>query len=285
VGSFDGSFKNSWGSNPVTVYYPATSTGAVDKSGAPYPAIVYLGGSDVGRDYYTWVGNLLAAGGYVVAVAQVPHLSDGYNFQQWADGFKGGITYLQGLNSGTGKLAGTMSGLFGIGGHSSGADGVLLAAGQMAAAQDSRIKAVVSHSAQSPLQRGCDTCGVCNSNNRACDPVYEAAKLINVPVQLQAGSDDLLVNPPETEYFYPVLKAPKEFVNICGTVSPDYCAGHLSFTDFYLDNVGVAQIKKYTKNWFDYYLKGDMNKYTYLFGQDAQADLTKKVLTKLNFTE
>jgi hypothetical protein len=92
------------------------------------------------------------------------------------------------------------------------------------------------------------------------------------------GSDDLLIAPSDCENFYAVLNPPKEFVEIKG-------AAHMDFTGLPLNPDKVPIIEKYTKNWFDYYLKGDMSKYTYLFGQDAQADLTKKVLTKLNFTE
>jgi predicted dienelactone hydrolase len=258
VGTLRGSFRNSWGTSSVTVYYPATRSGDPDLSGAPYPAVVYSGGSATTNDLYTWVGNLLAPGGYVVALVQVPNTL-GSDYQQWADSIKDGITYLQDLNSGTGKLAGMISGVFGAGGHSSGADGVLLAA-----AQDSRISAVVAQAPTSPL------------SDRASRKVYDTAGLITAPVQIMAGSDDLLVDPSDSQHFYPVLNPPKEFVEVRG-------AGHLSFTTFYLDGTGIPTIKKYMKNWFDYYLKGDTSIYTYIFGSEAQNDLDTRTLSDLDF--
>jgi dienelactone hydrolase len=256
VGYFYASFGNSWGTSLVTVYYPATSSGAPDPSGAPYPAVIFAGGSLTINEFYTWVGNLLAPNGYVVALVQVPDVI-GSDYQQWADSIKDGITYLEGLNSGSSTLAGMISGVFGAAGHSSGADGVLLAA-----AQDSRISAVVAQAPTSPL------------SDPASQKVYDTAGLITAPVQIMAGSDDLLVDPSDSQHFYPVLKPPKEFVEIRG-------AGHLSFTDIHLDSTGVSTIEKYMKDWFDYYLKGDSSIYTYIFGSGAQNDLATGTLSAL----
>jgi pimeloyl-ACP methyl ester carboxylesterase len=210
------------------------------------------------NEFYPWVGNLLAPSGYVVALVQVPDLI-GSDYQQWADSIKDGITYLQELNSGSSTLAGMISDVFGVAGHSSGADGVLLAA-----AQDSRISAVVAQAPTSPL------------SDPASQKVYDAARLITAPVQIMAGSDDLLVAPSDSQHFYPVLSPPKEFVEITG-------AGHLSFTTFYLDSTGIPTIKKYMNNWFDYYLKGDTSSYTYIFGSEAQNDLATGTLSTLDF--
>jgi predicted dienelactone hydrolase len=218
-----------------------------------------VGGSDTFKEWYTWIGNLLAPSGYVVAVVQVDTtLSD---FQCWAAGIEDGITYLTQQNTKSGSiLNGMMSGVFGAVGHSSGADGVLLAA-----AQDTRISAVIAQAPSSPL------------GDATTQKVYDAAKLIkSVPVQIMAGSSDLLVAPSDSQYFYPVLKPPKEFVEIAG-------GGHLDFTDLYLHPSAVPIIEKYTKNWFDYYLKGDTSSYTYIFGTGAQNDLATGALSALEF--
>jgi dienelactone hydrolase len=199
----------------------------------------------------------LAPLGYVVAVVQVDTTQTDY--QCWADGIKDGITYLTQQNTKSDSiLNGLISGVFGAGGHSSGADGVLLAA-----AQDTRISAVIAQAPTSPL------------SDSTSQGAYNAAPLISVPVQIQAGSADLLVDPSDSQHFYPVLNPPKEFVEITGS-------GHLSFTDLYWVSTGVSVIENYTQNWFDYYLKGDTSNYTYIFGTGAQNDLATGALSALD---
>jgi dienelactone hydrolase len=150
-----------------------------------------------------------------------------------------------------------ISGVFGAAGHSMGADGVLLAA-----AQDSRISAVVSQAPSSPL------------GDATTQKVYDAANLIHAPVMIEAGSADWIVDPSDSQHFYPILKPPKEFVEIAG-------GGHLDFTDVFADLTVQAIIGKYMENWFDYYLKGDTSSYTYLFGTGAQNDLATGTLSAL----
>jgi pimeloyl-ACP methyl ester carboxylesterase len=182
------------------------------------------------------------------------------DYQQWADSLKDGITYLIAQNTApSSKLYGMISGVFGVIGHSSGADGALLAA-----AQDTRISAVIAQAATSPLS---DSYSI---------PVYGNASLITAPVQLQIGSADLIVAPSDCEHFYPVLKSPKEFVEITN-------AGHMSFMDIGTGYPENAYINKYMVNWFDYYLKGDTSNYTYIFGNGAQNDLATGALSVLEF--
>jgi dienelactone hydrolase len=217
---------------------------------------------------YTWAGNLLASDGYVVAVVQVPNIM-GTDDQQWADGIKGGISYLQMQNSSSSVLQGMISGVFGAAGHSMGGAGVLLAA-----AQDSRIRAVVSMAAPSPNM----TINIpfLPSPSQIFGPVYAAAGSISVPVQLMAGSSDTLVPVSATEVYYPVLGQPKEFVEIAG-------AGHLDYIDIMSNPAYLQIVEKYTRNWFDYYLKGDTSSYTYIFGTGAQNDLASGALSALSF--
>ncbi len=207
VGTFSGSFANSWGSNSVTIYYPASTSGAPEMSGAPYPSVVFVGGYMGFNWMYTWVGNVLASNGYVVAVVQVPSIT-GSDVQQWADSIKDGISYLQAQNSGSSTLAGMMSGVFGAAGHSMGGAGALLAA-----SQDSRISAVVSMAAPSPISQ---CTNVLCSMFSGSDPeatfrkVCNAAELIHVPVQLVSGSADDMADPAGTHYYSNYIHAPWE---------------------------------------------------------------------------
>jgi predicted dienelactone hydrolase len=107
-------------------------------------------------------------------------------------------------------------------------------------------------------------------------PVYQAAKLIRVPTQLMAGSADVLVPPSAPKDYYSVLSAPREFVEITG-------AGHLDYTDIFSNASYLQTIEKYTRNWFDYYLKGNTSTYTYIFGTGAQNDLASGTLSDLEF--
>jgi hypothetical protein len=206
----------------------------------------------------------LAPGGYVVALVTVPNIL-GSDYQQWADSIKDGITYLQAQNSGSSTLAGMISGVFGAAGHSMGADGVLLAA-----EQDSRIKAVISMAASSPF------------NDSTAQYIYNAAGSITAATMLQATADDNIVIPASSEYFYPVLTCPKEFINI--TPDGDLLDGHFLYTDMGQSDPQTpagATLLKYTSNWFDYYLKGDTSKYTDIFGTRAQNDLAAGALSAL----
>jgi dienelactone hydrolase len=213
------------------------------------------------RYVYTWVGYSLASLGYVVAVVQVPNLF-GTDDQQWADAIKDGISYLQAQNSSSSVLEGMISGVFGAAGHSMGGGGVLLAA-----SQDSRISAVVSMAPPSPSM------GIGGS---LFQKVYDGAKLIRVPVQILAGSADILVPATASQAYYPVLGAPKEFVEISG-------AGHTDYIDMPLNATALNTVEKYTKNWFNYYLKGDTSCYTYIFGAEAQNDFASGALSALDF--
>jgi predicted dienelactone hydrolase len=50
----------------VDVIYPSDSQGAVDRSGAPYPVIVFVQGGLVTVQRYQWLTAHLASRGYVV---------------------------------------------------------------------------------------------------------------------------------------------------------------------------------------------------------------------------
>jgi predicted dienelactone hydrolase len=268
VSKFSGSFSNDWGRNSVTVYYPTSL------KSTPCPAVIFAGGWMGFNFAYNWVGQTLASQGIVTAIIQVPNLFS-TNVQQWADGLKGGITWLQAQNSASSKLNGMISGTFGVAGHSMGGAGVLLAA-----SQDSRISAVVSMAPPSPNMTPSLFSQLLFSSmpspQETFGSVYQAAKLIRVPVLIIAGNSDTIVSPLATKDYYPVLSTTKEFVEITGV-------GHLDYTDIFSNASYLQTIEQYTRNWFDYYLKGNTSTYTYMFVTGAQNDLASGVLSDLEF--
>jgi pimeloyl-ACP methyl ester carboxylesterase len=144
----------------------------------------------------------------------------------------------------------------GVAGHSTGAEGALLAA-----EQDGRIDAVVSISPDKDSR-------VIMSNLSA----------INVPVLIISGSSDLIVNWRNSYDIYTQLSSTKEFICIRG-------AGHLDFLDGIFSSASKLSVaKKYTANWFRYFLQDDTSVESALFGSAAQADLTNRVLSVLEYT-
>jgi len=131
-------------SNRLLSCHRSSTSQPANRSGAPYPSVVFAGGLMGINSVYTWIGDALAGKGYVVVVVQVPNIT-GSDVQQWADSIKDGISYLQMQHSGFSDLAGMVSGVFGAAGDSMGG-----AASLLAASQDNRIRAVVSMAPPSP---------------------------------------------------------------------------------------------------------------------------------------
>jgi predicted dienelactone hydrolase len=267
------SFNNSWGRNSVTVYYPATSAGlnrSPDRSGAPYPSVVFTGGYLATASSYTWLGNLLASDGYVVAITTVPNIT-GCNVTQWADAISGGITYLQSHGT-SGTLAGMISGVLGVGGHSMGGAGALLEAGS-----DTRVSAVVAMAPPSPNMPPSPLFSSCPDPSVSFTPCYSATQVITAPTQIQSADADTTYVPPQyAPYYYEALTCPKELIDISNGT-------HLDWIDGFSNSARLAIAERYTESWFDYYLKGDTSDYTYIFGTGAQNDLASGVLVDLEF--
>jgi predicted dienelactone hydrolase len=271
VSVLEGSFSDEiYGLYKVTIYYPAVNSGVSqlpERSGAPYPAIVFAHGWLASKEVYTWIGNSFAAHGYVTILFTVPTPTSLNAFSQSVRGIIGSIDYLLTQNAG-GLLKGMIDdNRIGVMGHSMGAMAVLIAT-----AEDSRIKAAVS---LAPGYFGVAT-----------EKYVEACSSISVPIQLQAGSLDAICPPSAVKVYYDALTIPtKEIIVING-------ADHIQFSDVSAglgrnisleEQHGISQ--KYFIAWFNYYLYDDFNYYAYIFGDDARMDLHLGVLSYLDYAE
>ncbi len=244
-------------------------------------------------------------------------LVQSWDTTQWAEGFKAGIDKLKEQNGLEGSL---IQGLldeetFGGIGLSMGGGGVLEAAGTGA-----QFDAVVGLApAYSDAEAADGVCQLLaqTGNARAGDipgwlcglldavdvlgrvdgvfaDVRTAAGTISVPAQVQVGSVDAFIPPPWVQAAYEDIpgSTSKSYVEIGG-------GSHAGFIDAWVLPFGdgieralgggididvqeqhrVSQ--KYFVSWFNYYLKGQTEYGTYLFGAEAQADIASGVLSQL----
>mgnify|MGYP001046031077 CR=1 FL=1 len=265
VGTIEGYYSNKWGTNNVTVYYPAgVSDGSApqDIAKPPYPAVIFAHGFGANKDFYRWIGNQLASWGYIAGLFSVPGpISTGLN--QWSDGISDCVTYLDELSTSKTSVLGGMvdSTRIGVMGHSMGGAGAILATGR-----DSRIKATVA------LAPGHSRLG-----SFVFAKALEAAKSIRVPVQIQVGSADR-ITPKKLvhEYYMNIPRvAAKEYVEIKG-------GSHIQFIDSLnillpmFDLGGTLGLDRqhqisrmFFTAWFQYFLCGQDRFETYIFGARA----------------
>ena len=180
-------------------------------------------------------------------------------------------------------MRGTLdTGNFGVMGHSMGGAGAI-----EAASVNPEIDAVVA------LAPGADN----GSLASYFEGTKQACSLVSAPIQLQVGSNDGDVLPAWVDEYYNLIPATtvKEQLVMNG-------ANHIGFYDenivplfqwmiyFGLDNPSAISIeeqhrvsRKYYTAWFQYHLKGITGYDTYIFGDEAQADLSNRVLSDLEF--
>lgn len=189
-------FENRWGTYTAT-YYPA-----LDDSRSARPAIIFVHGFRAKKEWYSWIGELLANEGYSALLFTVPAADIPDPFQ-WSDGIKSAIDYLAGgkspLHGGTGiEKVGVM-------GHSMGGLGALIAG-----SEDPRIRCVV---------------GLAPALMPEFTTIPKRIYDIPAPVQLQIGECDGLIPPKDVKAFFESLNSPeKEYLEIKG-------GNHLRFTD------------------------------------------------------
>jgi pimeloyl-ACP methyl ester carboxylesterase len=280
VGTLDSSVSHQTsGEYDVTVFYPSSSSGSSsqpDRTGAPYPAIVFAHGFACTKDDYSWIGNYCATHGYVSILFTTPSQFDFFSaFPQSAEGFSLAIDYLTILNREEGGLLEGMidEEMIGVMGHSMGAMAAL-----EATANDTRIKAVVS------LAPG-------YFDFLSFSDVYlEACKSIVVPTQLILGSEDTICLPSGARNYYDALSSEKELLIINGTFhdlgiwnagnEPDWLGlipGYDPVKQEYYRNTTT----RYFISWFNYYLYNYSDYQPYIYGNEAWSDLEFGVLSDL----
>ncbi len=236
--------------------------------GGPYPGIVAGNGLHGAEWNLTWLPTHLASYGYVVLCFTPPNPGVKIN-KKWADGFTGGITMLKKQNTcWLSPIRGLLdTETFGGIGFSMGGCGCL----EAAADPNSEIDAAVS---------------------MACGPEgVPFAEYIQMPIQFQVGSLDGHIDLVSESYEY-VTQAPKEYVEIGGGNHAGFLDELYAFIAVFFGIEPPADIthkeqrrvsSRYFTSWFNYFLKGDLDYGTYIFGDEAQNDLDSWVLSDLKY--
>jgi len=245
------------GSFAIDVYYP-NSTG-------PSSAVIFAPGYGGSKEEYKYIGEHLSSHGFVVIIFSVPNRFT-FETTERVEGFGLAINYLTSKNSVAGTLYNKVNvSKIGIGGHSLGGGSALVFL-----SQDARAKAFFA------LAPYCDS----DSSN--------SVESVTVPVQMQVGTNDGLTTPSSVSKCYSYLQTNnKEYLEVNGGNHLQYAS---ELADVFKGSDGKATItraqqqkiaKRYFTSWMYYYLNSNTAYEKYLFGANAQADLSSGNLTKL----
>lgn len=278
VGFYKTSFSvPQYGRYWATIRYPAYHNGwrsTKNEFNAPYPGVVVANGFGGSEWNIKWIPKHLASHGYVTICFTPPKKISG-DSMQWAAGFLMGVDVLKKENLRYGSpIQGLLDvELFGAIGLSMGGGGCF----EATAALDSMIDVAVALAPAGP------------------DAVISAAQNITVPIQLQVGTNDGMVPPAYVLSFYTEYipdTTVKEYLAITG-------GNHVGFIDDFfarfanwlgLDTPPGISFEeqrrvscKYFTAWFQFYLKGLDEYYTFIFGDEAWHDVDTGVLADLRY--
>jgi len=223
VKTYSGSFSNSRGTYPMTVYYPTT--------GSNHPAVIFapgLGGTKDSGDYPEW-GQLLASHGYIALLFTPPTVAS-MDITERVDGFKSAADYLTEQNSGTGVLKGKVDVTkFGASGHSYGGGATVIILGE-----DSRFKAGIGLA-----------------------PYTEAVSkskcaMVTKPIKLMMGSCDTLSKTSTAQSCIDAMPSETEkelYSSPCASCSGLSCHNSFAYHP-------TSVMKEEYMSWFETYLKG-----------------------------
>jgi dienelactone hydrolase len=271
-----------FGTYKAVIRYPAYSDrlrAPKDSRGAPYPGIVVCNGLYGEEWQISWIPEHLTSHGYATICFSPPDAAL-FDITQWAEGFRGGISRLQGENSlNNSPVYGLVdSEKIGALGFSMGGGGCIEAGGTPHSEIDVAVAlAPAGFSSEEETE------------------TMAAARNLTIPIQLQVGSNDGMVAPARVQPFYETLipgDTIKEYVEING-------GNHIGNLDetyaeiatwLGLDNpntIGFEEQRriagKYFTAWFQYYLKGLQSYHTYIFGTEAENDFHTGILSDLRY--
>lgn len=180
------------------VFYPALAAGegaALDRAGAPYPAIAFGHGFFQEPQRYAGLLEHLAGWGLVV-IATESQSGLSPDHAQFAADLSASLTYLEAANADGGSWLEDALRIdrFGASGHSMGGGASILAT-----AADRRIRALANLAAAETRPSA-----------------LAAMPQVAVPVQLVVGSEDGIVAPASTQKLYQAARPPRLFSTILG---------------------------------------------------------------------
>lgn len=180
------------------VHYPALAAGegaALDRTGAPYPAVAFGHGFFQEPLRYAGLLEHLASWGLVV-ISTESQAGLAPDHAQFAADLSATLTYLEGANADGGSWLQDALRIdrFGASGHSMGGGASILAT-----AADRRIRALANLAAAETRPSA-----------------LAAMAQVSVPVQLIVGSEDGIVAPADTQKLYEAARPPRLFSTIVG---------------------------------------------------------------------
>ncbi|MFO7991133.1 MAG: hypothetical protein R6U61_02425 [Thermoplasmata archaeon] len=285
IGKWDTDFTGPYGETvPVHVYYPADTNGTevpVNMTEGPYPGLSFGHGFQMSPadDYYDSYGEHYASWGYIVAMPDYQYAGlFNSDHAKCANESLAAIDFLQAQNTTVGSLleGAIDEDLMGATGHSLGAKCSILA---------------VENEAGDPSRSDIKAVAPMALANDRTPSTFPRADRIEIPVQLQAATNDG-VAPPEdnSQLLYDYLvDVPAQFVNISGGNHNQYGdqdppSGGMGDGDATISRDEQHRIAcKYATAFFNYYLKGQEEYYTYLYGAEAQNDVNSGVLDSNQF--
>jgi len=252
------------------VYYPSAGE-EIDPGDAPYAALVFARGFLSSSGNYAGNGRHLASWGYIVVVADFPS----EDIEARAADVQYLLSYLQAENTDPASMFYNRidTSRFGVLGHSLGGLTTL-----MVSARDPRVQVAV-----------------------ALDPVN--------PTEPMGTPWDYAPEAPQIDAALAVIGAPSQTCNSSANYNSMYSvvgsdhkalwvidgASHCDFVDFtsslesflcYLLCGGqysaerVQLARRYTTAWLNYYLREQPEYFSYLYGEDAEADIEANLVTR-----
>ncbi len=275
IGKWTTSFTGPYGDNtPVYVYFPALENGDPDLSEAPYPALVFGHGFQMAPadEWFESYGIHFASWGYVIAMPDFQYAgSTNSDHAKCAREYLATYDFIVEQNETSGSvIEGLLNeDIMGGSGFSLGAKVSILAA------QDEVELGINSIKALGPI-------AMADNNDPSTFPRLD---LIDIPIFLKSGTEDEIAPYEENSQvvYDGVDEVPAHFTLVNG-------ANHNQFADQTRGGGmgdGTATISReeqqyitvrYLTSFFNYYLKGEMEYYTYLYGEEAESDLEDEVL-------
>ena len=252
------------------IYYPAVD-GQIDPSSGPYATLVFARGFLSKPIYYPGNGTHLATWGYITAMPDFPN----EDIEGRASDVQYTLSYMEAENANPASIFYHRidAERLGVVGHSLGGLTTM-----MVAARDSRVKAAV---ALDPVNTSAVGSGPWDYQQEAPN-ISAPLAIVGAPSQtcnLGANYNDM----------YPVVGSDHKAKwvlangNHCDFVDTDsalerfacyfVCSGSYSATR-------VQLVEQYTAAWLNYYLQGQTEFFSYLYGQDAQTDLDAGLVTR-----
>jgi hypothetical protein len=280
VGTWNTTYVDRYSTNvSVVVYYPATRNGdgaPADKVAAPYPLIDFTHGHLLYPPYTYYVswGDQYASWGYVVAMPNFQSY-DGLLTSDHGEMANSTLDLISAMATKNSSSTGYLKGMVNtddtaLSGHSLGGKISVLAEEYEEADHLTNVKAV-------------ETLAMANANSPSTFPQLDT---ITVPIQVQTGTLDAVAYPSQNSQvvYNGVVTPPKQFVNITGGNHYHYADVDPSFGELGDNTSTITRAQqidigaKYATAFFNYYLKGEVQYYTYLYGSYARADLASKVV-------